>query len=58
MKKQTVRLILDCMICDAMSPEFKKANDILSRIIKTNDRTDGLPPTHLAALNQQRLRIL
>lgn len=34
MKKRTVRLILDCMICDAMSPEFKKANDILLRIIK------------------------
>lgn len=50
MKKRTVRLILDCMICDAMSPEFKKANDILSRIIKTNDRTDGLPPSHLGEL--------
>ena len=52
MKKQTVRLILDCMICDAMSPEFKKANDILLRIIKTNDRTDGLPHTRLAELNR------
>lgn len=52
MKKRTVRLILDCMICDAMSPEFKKANDILLRIIKTNDRTDGLPHTRLAELNK------
>ena len=40
------------MICDAMSPEFKKANDILLRIIKTNDRTDGLPHTRLAELNK------
>ena len=40
------------MICDAMSPEFKKANDILLRIIKTNDRTGGIEYTRLAEINK------
>jgi len=39
-------------MCDAMSPEFKAANDILIRIIKTNDRTDGVPYPRLVELNK------
>ena len=52
MKKRTTRLILDCMMCDAMSPEFKAANDILLRIIKLNDRTDGIPYPRLVEINK------
>lgn len=52
MKRNTTRLILDCMICDAMSPEFKTANDILIRIIKLNDRTDGIPYPRLVEINK------
>lgn len=52
MKRRTTRLILDCMMCDAMSPEFKTANDILLRIIKLNDRTDGIPYPRLVEINK------
>lgn len=34
MKQKTVRLILDCMMCDAMTPEFKAANAILLSIVR------------------------
>lgn len=53
MKERTLRFILDSIFCmDAMSPEFKKANDILLRIVKMNDRTDGLPHTRLVEINK------
>ena len=53
MKERTLRFILDSIFFgDAMSPEFKKANDILLRIVKMNDRTDGLPHTRLVEINK------
>lgn len=53
MRERTLRFILDSIFCmDAMSPEFKKANDILLRIVKMNDRTDGLPHTRLVEINK------
>lgn len=52
MKERTLRFILDSLFCDAMSPEFKKANDILLRIVKMNDRTDGLPHTRLVEIGK------
>jgi hypothetical protein len=52
MKERTLRFILDSLFFDAMSPEFKKANDILLRIVKMNDRTDGLPHTRLVEINK------
>lgn len=52
MKERTLRFILDSLFFDAMSPEFKKANDILLRIVKMNDRTDGLPHTRLVEIGK------
>lgn len=52
MKKHTLAFILDSMVCDAMLPEFKAANDVLLRIIKLNDRTDGVPFARLSDLGK------
>lgn len=52
MKKHTLAFILDSMMCDAMLPEFKAANDVLLRIIKLNDRTDGVPFARLSDLGK------
>lgn len=52
MKQKTVRLILDCMMCDAMTPEFKAANAILLSIIRANDKSDAISHTMLAAVGK------
>lgn len=53
MRERTLRFILDSIFFgDAMSPEFKKANDILLRIVKMNDRTGGIEYTRLAEINK------
>lgn len=52
MKQRTVRLILDCMMCDAMTPEFKAANAILLSIIRANDKSDAISHTMLAAVGK------
>lgn len=44
--------MLDCMMCDAMTPEFKAANAILLAIIRANDKSDAISHTMLAAVGK------
>ena len=52
MRKLTRMPVFNRLVFDAISPEFKAANDVLARIIKTNNKTGGVPYPRLFELSK------